>query len=136
MGIVVACCQLAPQFGDPAANRELAAAAIAAAADLGAVVIVLPELMSSGYVFQSQGEAQALAEASDGPTVTAWMRVAAEHDVVIIGGFCEAAGTQVFNSAVLVDESGLRSVYRKAHLWDAEARWFAAGAAPPPVVTT
>jgi predicted amidohydrolase len=136
MGTVVGCCQVAPQFGEPAANRELAAAAIAAAASAGAAVIVLPELMSSGYVFESQGEARALAEPSDGATVTAWMRLAAEHDVVIIGGFCEVADTQVFNSAVLVDKAGLRSVYRKAHLWDAESNWFAAGAAPPPVVTT
>jgi predicted amidohydrolase len=136
MATVVACCQLAPQLGDPAANRELAAAAIADAAARGAAVIVLPELMSSGYVFESPREARALAEAPDGPTVAAWTLLAAEHDVVIIGGFCEASGPQVFNSAVLVDAGGLRSVYRKAHLWDAEPNWFAAGAAPPPVVTT
>ena len=42
----------------------------------------------------------------------------------------------MFNSAALVDASGLRCVYRKAHLWDAEPRWFARGAAPPAVVTT
>jgi predicted amidohydrolase len=133
---VVACCQVAPQFGDLPANRELAAAAIADAARQGASVIVLPELMSSGYVFESQAEARALAEPPDGPAVTLWTRLAGEHDVVIVAGFCEAAGAQVFNSAVLVDGSGLRCVYRKAHLWDAEPQWFAAGAASPPVVAT
>jgi len=133
---VVACCQLAPQFGDIAANRDQAAAAVADAATHGAEVVVLPELMSSGYVFESQREARALAERPDGPTVTAWTQLAAEHNVVIVGGFCEAADMQVFNSAVLVDRSGLRCVYRKAHLWDAEPQWFAAGAAPPPVVVT
>jgi predicted amidohydrolase len=133
---VVACCQLAPQFGDPAANRDLVAAAVADAAGRGAAVIVLPELMSSGYVFESQEEARALAEPPDGPTVTAWARLAAEHDIVIVGGFCEAADPRPFNSAVLVDERGLRCVYRKAHLWDAEPQWFAAGAVAPPVVAT
>jgi 5-aminopentanamidase len=133
---IVACCQLAPQLGDPAANRELATAAIAAAAGRGASVVVLPELMSSGYVFESQAEARALAELPDGATVTSWVQVAAEHDLVIVGGFCEAAGEEVFNSAALVDASGLRCVYRKAHLWDAEPQWFARGAAPPPVVAT
>ena len=136
MTTVVACCQLAPQLGDPAANRDLAAAAVSDAAGRGADVIVLPELMSSGYVLESQDEARALAEPPDGPTVTSWTRLAAEHDVVIVGGFCEAAATHVFNSAVLVDGTGLRCVYRKAHLWDAEPRWFAAGAEPPPVVST
>jgi predicted amidohydrolase len=133
---VVACCQLAPQLGDTAANRDLAAVAVADAASQGAAVVVLPELMSSGYVFESQREALALAESPDGPTVSAWQRLATEHDVVIVGGFCEAAGTQVFNSAVLVDGSGLRCIYRKVHLWDAEPQWFAAGAAAPPVVAT
>jgi 5-aminopentanamidase len=133
---VVACCQLAPQVGHLAANRELAATAIADAASRGAAIVVLPELMSSGYVFESQAEARALAEPPDGPTVTGWARLAAEHDLVIVGGFCEAAGDEVFNSAALVDASGLRVVYRKAHLWDAEPRWFARGAAPPPVVAT
>ncbi len=136
MSTVVACCQLAPQLGSPQANRELAAAAITAAAGQGAHIVVLPELMSSGYVFQSQAEAGALAERPDGPTVTAWAQLAAERDLVIVGGFCELAGEQVFNSAALVDATGLRCVYRKAHLWDAEPRWFARGAAPPAVVTT
>ena len=136
MSTVVACCQLAPQLGNPAANRELAAAAVEEAASRGASVVVLPELMSSGYVFESQAEARALAEPQDGPTVSSWARLAAGHDLVIVGGFCEAASAEVFNSAALVDASGLRCVYRKAHLWDAEPRWFAAGAAPPPVVAT
>jgi hypothetical protein len=38
-----------------------------------------------------------------------------------------AAAPRVFNSAALVDASGLRCVYRKEDLWDAEPRWFAAG---------
>ena len=42
---VVACCQLTPVLGDPAANRELTADAITyAAAGRGAGVVVLPEL--------------------------------------------------------------------------------------------
>jgi predicted amidohydrolase len=48
--IVVSCCQVAPALGDPAANRELAADAISGAAAQGASVVVLPELVSSGYV--------------------------------------------------------------------------------------
>ncbi len=133
---LVACCQLTPELGDPAANRELAAAAISAAAAQGAGVVVLPELVSSGYVFQSRAEARASAEAPDGPTVTLWAQLAAEHDIVIVAGFAEMAGDQVFNSAALVDASGLRCVYRKAHLWDAEPQWFSAGSSAPPVVPT
>ena len=133
---VVACCQLTPAFGDPAANRELAAAAVTDAAQRGAGVVVLPELVSSGYVFRSRDEAAASAETADGPTVTRWARLAAEHQIVIVGGFCETSAGELYNSAALVDSGGLRCVYRKAHLWDEESLWFAPGDAPPPVVAT
>jgi 5-aminopentanamidase len=133
---VVACCQLAPVLGDPAANRELAAGAVAHAVERGARVVVLPELVSSGYVFESQAEARASAEAADGATVALWARLAADHEIVVVGGFCELAGGEVFNSAALVDPGGLRCVYRKAHLWDAESLWFTPGSAAPPVVPT
>src|SRR6266516_1359680 len=68
--VVVACCQVAPALGDPAANRELAADAVSRAAAQGAAVVVLPELVSSGYVFESRAEAKASAEEADGETVT------------------------------------------------------------------
>lgn len=133
---VVACCQLAPALGELAANRELTAAAVAEAAAGGASVVVLPELVSSGYVFQSRAEARACAEPPDGATVGLWARLAADYEIVIVGGFCELAGTELFNSAALVDPSGLRGIYRKAHLWDAERLWFSAGSAPPEVIPT
>ena len=134
--IVVACCQVAPALGDPAANRELAADAVSRAAAQEAAVVVLPELVSSGYVFESRAEAKASAEEADGETVTLWARLAADHGVVVVGGFCELASGDLFNSAALVDPGGLRGVYRKAHLWDRESLWFSPGSAAPPVIPT
>jgi predicted amidohydrolase len=143
--VVVACCQVAPSLGDPQANRELAAEAVAHAAASAAQVIVLPELMSSGYVFESRDEAQANAEAPDGETITLWQRLSAETGTVIVGGFCEKAPAGEpgkpgepgpYNSAVLIDRGDLRAVYRKAHLWDAERFWFTPGDAPPPLITS
>jgi 5-aminopentanamidase len=135
--IVVSCCQVAPALGDPAANRELAADAISGAAAQGASVVVLPELVSSGYVFDSRADAKASAEAADGETITLWARLAADHGVVIVGGFCETtAAGELFNSAALVDPGGLRGVYRKAHLWDKERLLFTPGSTAPPVIPT
>ncbi len=134
---VVSCCQVAPVLGNPAANRELAADAIAQAAVQGASVVVLPELVSSGYVFTSRAEAEASAEAADGETVTLWARLAAHHGIVIVGGFCETtAAGELFNSAALVGPGGVRSIYRKAHLWDKERLWFSPGSTAPPVIAT
>ena len=135
--VVVACCQLAPTLGDPAANRERVGEAVSHAVSLGARVVVLPELVSSGYAFEDRAEAAASAEPADGETLTLWARLAADHQIVIVGGFCElAAAGEVFNSAALIDRDGLRSVYRKAHLWDAERLLFSPGSTTPPVVST
>jgi 5-aminopentanamidase len=131
----VAACQLAPSVGDLEGNRARALAAIDAAAAAGAQVVVLPELAASGYVFRDAEEARGLAEPPDGPTVAGWSERAAAHGLAIAGGFAEAGeGGRLFNSAALVDPSGVLAVYRKAHLWDREALVFTPGAEPPPVV--
>ena len=133
----VACQQLAPRVGELAHNRELSAAAIRQAVAQGAQVVVLPELMQSGYVFHDLAEALALAETLDGPALSLWKSLAEELQVVIVAGFCERlAQDQVANSAVLIEPEGNLTVYRKAHLWDRENLIFTPGNEPPPVVAT
>jgi predicted amidohydrolase/dienelactone hydrolase len=138
---VIAVAQLSIAIGEPDANREAAAAAVAEAAAAKARLVVLPELCDSGYVFgddasQASAEAGALASpADDSITLRQWRDLAAEHRLVIVGGFCErGADGRLFNSAAVVDASGTRAVYRKAHLWDKEKLVFTPGDAPPPVV--
>lgn len=134
---VVACCQLAPKIGDLAYNRTLTERAIRQAAFQGAQVVVLPELVQSGYLFADRFEALSLAETTDGPILQLWQALARELNLVIVGGFCERLpGDELANSAAMIDANGLRAVYRKAHLWDAEKDIFTAGDAPPPVVET
>jgi 5-aminopentanamidase len=133
----VACHQLAPVVGELEANRARALAAIDAAAAAGAQIVVLPELVTSGYVFRDAGEARALAEPADGATLAGWAARAAAHGLVIAGGFPELGDDgRLYNSAALVDPDGVRAVYRKAHLWDREPQHFAPGDAPPAVVDT
>ncbi|HYZ52935.1 MAG TPA: nitrilase-related carbon-nitrogen hydrolase [Streptosporangiaceae bacterium] len=134
---VIAVAQLAPVIGDPGASRRTAADAVAEAAAAGAGLVVLPELCDSGYVFGTAAEARGLATAADdSPTLRQWQALAAAHATVIIGGFCELGGDgRLYNSAAVVDASGTRAVYRKAHLWDREKLVFTAGDAPPPVVS-
>ena len=138
---VIAVAQLAIAIGEPDANRKAAAAAVAEAAAAGAQLGVLPELCDSGYVFgddarRASAEAGALASpADDSPTLRQWRALAGQHRLAIVGGFCErGADGRLFNSAAVVDASGTRAVYRKAHLWDKEKLVFAPGDAPPPVV--
>lgn len=53
-GTIVAVAQLALAVGELEANREAARAAVAEAAGTGARLVVLPELVDSGYVFAGQ----------------------------------------------------------------------------------
>ncbi|CUR54876.1 putative amidohydrolase [metagenome] len=133
----VAACQLSLQVGHAEVNRARADAAVRAAVAGGAEFVVLPELVSSGYVFRDADEARSLAETVSGPTLTQWRALSDELGIVLVGGFCElGADGHLFNSATLVDRGQVLAVYRKAHLWDTEKLVFTPGDAPPPVVDT
>jgi predicted amidohydrolase len=135
--VTVAACQLAPVLGQVSDNLDRALAAVLLAAGRGAQVVVLPELFTTGYAFESVQEVRALAEHVDGLALNAVMALAREHDLVIVGGFAElACEGAVYNSAFLIDPTGVRAVYRKAHLWADERRWFTPGNQPPAVVDT
>ncbi|WP_123028828.1 nitrilase-related carbon-nitrogen hydrolase [Mycolicibacterium stellerae] len=132
----VACAQVPLSIGDTAGNRTTCRSAIEAAARDGAQIVVMPELASSGYVFADRAELSSLAETCDGPAIAEWANLAEAFGLTIIGGFPEAAGDAVYNSAAVVDPTGLRGVYRKAHLWDSENAVFDRGDDLPMVVDT
>jgi predicted amidohydrolase len=129
--------QLAPTIGDLQANRTLALAAIREAVSAGADVVVLPELITSGYMFSSTEEAAAVAIGADHEILREWAAEAAAADIVLVGGFCELGEDGgVYNSAAVLDAAGLRGIYRKLHLWDGEKLIFTPGTEPPPVIDT
>lgn len=133
----IVCQQLAPRVGSFEHNREASCNAIAAAVHERADVVVLPELVNSGYMFESSQEAAAAAITRDDPLLHEWVAAAAHGDAVVVAGFCERGSDgRVYNSAVVLDGSGVIGVYRKTHLWDREKLWFAPGEAPPPVFDT
>jgi predicted amidohydrolase len=133
--VQIACAQVAPVVGDAEGNRRLAREALRVATEAGARIVLLPELVTSGYVFESAEEARALAipvaELAD------WAEEAARAEAVIVGGFAELGEDDaVYNSAAVYGPDGLLAVYRKTHLWDREKLCFEAGAEAPPVLET
>ncbi|WP_033292234.1 nitrilase family protein [Amycolatopsis jejuensis] len=126
----VAVAQFEPRVGveNLKANAVAVEQRLAAAADGGAQLVVLPELSTTGYVFETREEAFAHAEAvPDGPTVEAFARFAAERDVYVVGCIVEQDGQQLFDTAVLVGPDGYLGRYRKTHLWNTEKLWFTPG---------
>lgn len=135
MSFAAAIVQMTGRPGAAAENRAATVAQTEAAARSGARLIVLPELAVSGYTTDPDLLA-ATAEPLDGPSLAAWRAVAAEHDALIAGGFCERQGTALFNSAVLVGPDGPVLHYRKLHLFDAEQLVFTPGDLGLPVAET
>lgn len=135
--VTTACCQVAPKIGDLAYNRKLTERVIRIAASRGAQIVVLPELVQSGYLFADRDEALSFSESLNGPTLRLWKALAFELKIVVVAGFCERLkNREVSNSAAIIDDKGLRAIYRKAHLWNMENTIFRAGSAQPPVVET
>jgi len=127
-GFRLAFVQGAPRFGRTVENLERGLA-LAAAAD--ADLVVLPELWSSGYVFSTHAEVAALAEdAAEGPTAKALVAAARRERRHYVAGFPERHRSHFFNSALLAGPRGVRTVYRKLHLFEREQEWFSPGNLP------
>ena len=131
----VACVQLAPTLGAVAANIDMAATAIADAVSMGADIVVLPELVTSGYMFTDATEAREAALPADDTTFAPWLRAGGRS--VVVGGFCElAADGALYNTAAVIEDGALIATYRKTHLWDREKLVFTPGDRLPPIVGT
>jgi predicted amidohydrolase len=131
----VACQQIAPVAGDLEGNRRIAREGVRDAVAVGARLVVLPELCTSGYVLESAEEARSLAQPAHGGALEEW--AAEAGDAVVVGGFAELGDDgELYNSAAVVDRTGVLAVYRKAHLWDREKLLFSPGDAVAPVIDT
>jgi predicted amidohydrolase len=134
---VIACHQLAPKIADLASNVALSVTTVRDSVSAGARVIVMPELALSGYMLTDTAEARTVAITSEHPVFTEWSRLVRPVDGVVIGGFTEQGDDGlVYNSAAIVDGTGVLAVYRKTHLWDKEKLIFTPGAVTAPVVDT
>lgn len=124
----VAFVQGRPQFGRVAENLERG---LALAGGVDADLVVIPELWSSGYVFSSHAEVAKLAEdPRTGPTARALTAAARREKRHYVAGFPERGRGRTYNSAMLVGPSGVKTVYRKLHLFEREREWFAPGNLP------
>ncbi len=124
----VACVQFDCRFAKP---QENLAAALALMENEQADLYILPELFHSGYLFIEEQELHELAETvPDGMTVQALEDFAHKKRCGIVAGIAEKSGEHFYNSAVFVDETGFRGLYRKIHLYDRETLWFTPGEAP------
>jgi len=125
----VAAAQYEPRVGDPDHNLSEAVRWTDEAMTQGAQLVVLPELASSGYVFEGESEADVSAESpTTGPMVRGLRDVCARHDGYVVTGINERGGDCRYNSAVVIGPNGPLATYRKLHLFYDEKSWFEPGA--------
>jgi len=136
MTIKVAVAQLELTTSSPRQNLERAEAAIREAASNGAQLIVLPELTNSGYAFTDIDQARANCWEIDGPEIQSWIDLARELSIVLVAGVGINNESTLLNCSIIIDSSGVRGLYEKAHLWGNEPDFFARGNTPPLVVDT
>lgn len=111
--------------GDVEGNLDRARALLRDARDLGAEILVLPELAIPGY--SRELDYWNLAEPHDGPTPAALRDWARGWRVAIVAGFAEIESGHVYNSIALALPDGALHLYRKRHLVMWEPRRFRAG---------
>jgi predicted amidohydrolase len=134
--LALAVAQFAPT-ADTAANLEEIGRLASVAATRGAEVIVFPEY-SSAFVDPFDESLAPLAQELDGPFTRALSELAARHRAVLVAGLLEhgTSGSRVRNTVVAVDAGGIRSHYRKLHLYDAfgqrESDWVEPGTIEQP----
>ena len=119
--------QTSPQFGDKEKNFEQIENLLG---DVKADLIVLPELFATGYTFISKDEALPLAEHQKGKTSQFLIKVSKMTGAILIGGYIEQEGNNIYNSALIVSKNRVIDSYRKIHLYFKEKLWFSPGDKP------
>ena len=117
--------QFAPVFGDIDANIERLGTLLEDCHE--ADLLVLPELVSTGYCFSSRDEALALSQTGDGDFVQFLLAQCQRHGFHLVAGFNEREDDCLYNSSVLVGPRGVVGKYRKLHLFIDEKDIFEPG---------
>ena len=104
--------QVAPVLGDVAENARRASDHIGAARDEGADLVVLPELVLSGYSLGRVDDD--VSRPADGPELTGLAEEAKGIGCVV--GFAEAGRVHTYNSAAYLERGAVRHVHRKLYL--------------------
>ena len=131
--------QTLAKLGDVDYNLVLSERHVMEAIKQGANVVVLPECMNSGYLFDSPEHARKLAEPLDGRFVSGLAAICQREGVYIASGITEwdAEQEKVFNSGVLLDRAGEVILhYQKQFLATHDQLWFDVGQKGCPVVDT
>jgi predicted amidohydrolase len=122
----IAAGQFEPDIGEIDANYNQIAE-LTASLDERVALAVFPELCVTGYDLDT---AETLATPVPGHLTNPLIDIAAENDISLIAGVPELTDDGLYNTLVLVDQSGVQATYRKQYLWGTESDMFDTGTGP------
>lgn len=131
--------QTLAEVGNVDANLEICAHYVKQAALQDVRVIVFPECMNAGYLYDSIPHARQVAESITGKFISGLAKLARKYDVYIASGIIEwdPKAEKVFNTGILLDRKGELVVhYHKQFLTTHDQNWFKFGERGFPVVDT
>lgn len=110
---------------DPSGNLSFIEAKVN---DLKFDLLVLPELFTTGYAFDSKEDIFPFGEnLAESPTVKFLIELMQNCDGYITGSIPELDNGKLYNTSILVGKEGLVASYRKIHITDYEKRAYSAG---------
>jgi predicted amidohydrolase len=130
--------QYEPTMGEKEKNVTALLHLVEEAAQHEARLIVLPEMATTGYCWESRSEIAPFVEPIPGPTTDRFQRIATSYGSYIAISLPEVdPSTEVYyNSMALIGPEGLIGVYRKIHSYISEPRWARDGDLGMPVWET
>ncbi|RWX57293.1 carbon-nitrogen hydrolase family protein [Photobacterium chitinilyticum] len=91
-------------------------------------VVLLPELFSTGYIFNEASEIHELSENyGDSETIESLHLLAKKYNTLIVAGVAESIGGEYFNTVAVVDGNGLKTKYRKISQTTIDKQYFSRG---------
>lgn len=91
-------------------------------------IVILPELSTCGYLFQTRKELMTRAEnIFSGKSTEYMIALSKKHSCTIVFGLAEKENNNIFNTAVIVSKGKYIGKYRKIHLSDYEKKLFDRG---------
>lgn len=112
----LACVQTDVVFGNPEANASAAIRHLESLAEAGVELAVFPEAFLTGYSVDTALEATAIAIDREDDSLLRLQAAANRFDIVVILGFGEKDGDNLYNCAALLEPGVAPRFYRKSHL--------------------
>jgi beta-ureidopropionase len=112
-------------------NQDVTRFLLEEATGAGVDVLVLPELVNSGYALRDKEEAEAAAEQIPGGPFCSMLAAWSEKNRLVVCGLCEKDSSHLYNTAAVFAEGEYKGIYRKLHLFANEAKVFSAGNIAP-----